>query len=120
MVVGENVFIATEEGLNQINYKTQQFDFFDYSDGIISKEINDIEYINGTLILGTNKGMTVLKVNNQGTPIDVSHFDASNGFGGYETYMRSQFQSKEGIFVGTIEGLFLINTKLKFICCLLH
>ncbi len=59
-IVGDNVFIATEEGLNQINYKTQQFEFFDYSDGIISKEINDIEYINGTLILGTNRGLLKL------------------------------------------------------------
>lgn len=59
-IIGETVFVATEEGLSQINYKTQQADFFDFSDGIVSKEINDIEYINGTLILGTNKGLLKL------------------------------------------------------------
>lgn len=59
-IVGETVFVATEEGLNQINYITQQTNFFDYSDGIVSKEINDIEYYNGTLILGTNKGLLKL------------------------------------------------------------
>ncbi len=59
-IVDHHVFVATEEGLTHINYKTQQADFFDYSDGIVSKEINDIEYMNGTLILGTNKGLLKL------------------------------------------------------------
>lgn len=59
-IVGETVFVATEQGLTKINCKTQQSEFFDYSDGIVSKEINDIEYINGTLILGTNKGLLKL------------------------------------------------------------
>lgn len=59
-IVGETVFVATEQGLTKINCKTQQSEFFDYSDGIVSKEINDIEYINETLILGTNKGLLKL------------------------------------------------------------
>ncbi len=59
-IVNEYVFVATEEGLTKINYKTKESEFFDYSDGIVSKEINEIEYINGTLILGTNKGLLKL------------------------------------------------------------
>ncbi|MES2761108.1 MAG: histidine kinase [Bacteroidota bacterium] len=59
-IVGEHVFIATEEGLTHINYKTEQSEFFDYSDGIVSKEINDIEFYNGNLYLGTNKGLLKL------------------------------------------------------------
>lgn len=57
------VYVATEEGLSKINFKTDQADFFDYSDGIVSKEINDIEYFNGNVYLGTNKGL--LKLPNQ-------------------------------------------------------
>jgi hypothetical protein len=59
-IVDESVFVATEEGLTKINHKTQEAEFFDYSDGIVSKEINDIEYFNGTIILGTNKGLLKL------------------------------------------------------------
>ena len=59
-IVNEFVFVATEEGLTKINYKTLESEFFDYSDGIVSKEINDIEYIDGTIILGTNKGLLKL------------------------------------------------------------
>ncbi len=59
-IVGEHVFVATEEGLTHIHYKTEQSEFFDYSDGIVSKEINDIEFYNGNLFLGTNKGLLKL------------------------------------------------------------
>ena len=59
-IIDEFVFVATEEGLTKINHKTQESEFFDYSDGIVSKEINDIEYFNGTIILGTNKGLLKL------------------------------------------------------------
>ena len=62
-IVDDVIYVATDEGLNQINYKTNQSDFFDYSDGIVSREINDIEYFNGTIMLGTNKGL--LKLPNQ-------------------------------------------------------
>jgi ligand-binding sensor domain-containing protein len=59
-IVGEHVFVATEEGLTHINYTTEQSEFFDYSDGIVSKEINDIEFFNGNVILGSNKGLLKL------------------------------------------------------------
>lgn len=62
-VLDNLVYVATEEGLSKINFKTDQADFFDYSDGIVSKEINDIEYFNGNVYLGTNKGL--LKLPNQ-------------------------------------------------------
>jgi ligand-binding sensor domain-containing protein len=59
-IIGEHVFVATEEGLTHINFKTELSEFFDYSDGIVSKEINDIELYNGHLFLGTNKGLLKL------------------------------------------------------------
>ncbi len=59
-IVDETIFVATEEGLTQINYKINRADFFNYSDGIVSKEINDIEYWNNFLFLATNKGLLKL------------------------------------------------------------
>ena len=66
----------------------------------------------GNLIVGTNKGLTMLKVNPAAQIIDVRHFNSSSGFMGYETNMRSQFQNGNSIFVGTVEGLFLIDTEM--------
>jgi len=66
----------------------------------------------GNLILGTNKGINILKVNRNGDIISNTKYDANSGFGGYETHMRSQFQNDNSIFVGTVEGLFLINTDI--------
>jgi len=66
----------------------------------------------GNIIVGTNKGITILQVNKLGEVVGQSHYDASSGFGGYETHMRSQFQEDNNIYVGTVEGLFLINMDI--------
>lgn len=63
-IVNEHVYVSTEEGLTQINYITNKSDFFDYTDGIVSKEINAIEYFNGHVFLATNKGLLKLPKNN--------------------------------------------------------
>lgn len=66
----------------------------------------------GNLIVGTNRGVRILKVDKNGYVISNSEYDADSGFGGYETHMRSQFQSDNSIYIGTVEGLFLINTDI--------
>ena len=66
----------------------------------------------GNLIIGTNKGLTFLKVNEKCQVTDRRNFDDKSGFLGYETNMRSQFQYDDQLFLGTVEGLFLINTKM--------
>ena len=68
----------------------------------------------GHLILGTNKGLTVLKVDARGKVLSSEHYDANSGFLGYETNMRAQYQTGDKIFLGTVEGLFLINTALLY------
>lgn len=67
----------------------------------------------GNLIIGTNKGINFLRLDNEGIPISSKIYNAKNGFGGFETHMRVQFQDDfDNIFVGTLEGLFLIKPKL--------
>lgn len=68
----------------------------------------------GNLILGTNKGLILLTINKHGKVLRHQWFQGKGGFEGYETHMRSQFQDKESILVGTIEGLYSINTHLLF------
>jgi len=66
----------------------------------------------GNLIVGTNKGLNIIELDELGNIIKRTVFTGQNGFGGYETNMRSQYQDANSIFVGTIEGLFLINTEI--------
>ncbi|XOV66911.1 MAG: SpoIIE family protein phosphatase [Fluviicola sp.] len=66
----------------------------------------------GNLIVGTNRGVRILKVDKNGFVISNSVYDANSGFDGYETHMRSQYQNDNSIFIGTVEGLFVVNTDI--------
>ncbi|MGM0477787.1 MAG: SpoIIE family protein phosphatase [Bacteroidota bacterium] len=67
---------------------------------------------NGNLIVGSNKGITVIRVNAEGNPKSSNTYNQKNGFGGYETHMRSSFKTRSGtIYVGTLEGLFMIRPE---------
>ncbi|PHR48808.1 MAG: hypothetical protein COA32_04910 [Fluviicola sp.] len=66
----------------------------------------------GNLIVGTNKGITVIKVDEEGVPESSNTYNNENGFNGYETHMRSSYKDENGnIFVGTLEGLFMIKPE---------
>ncbi len=66
----------------------------------------------GNLILGTNLGIHILKMNQNGEVVHHKNYNEKNGFRGYETNMRAVFQDENKCFVGTSEGLFLINTEI--------
>lgn len=66
----------------------------------------------GNLIIGTNKGLNVIHVNQHAELISYRWFEGKSGFPGYETNMRSQFQNENNIIVGTVEGVYLINTEI--------
>lgn len=67
----------------------------------------------GNLLIGTNRGITVLNVNKDGDPISSLTYNKENGFMGYETHMRSCYKDDRGnIFVGTLEGVFMIRSNL--------
>ncbi len=66
----------------------------------------------GNVLVGSNKGITLLEVSRNGSVLSSDTYSANRGFTGYETNMRSQFKIGNQLYVGTIEGLFLINTSL--------
>ena len=82
----------------------------EYFETTLFYTLNSDKY--GNLIVGTNKGITMLKVDAEGKVINKRVYDDQSGFMGYETNMRSQYQKENSIFVGTVEGLFLINTDM--------
>lgn len=66
----------------------------------------------GNLIVGTNLGIHILKLNEKGRVVYHKNYNETNGFLGYETNMRAVFQDGNKSLVGTAEGLFLINTEI--------
>ncbi len=66
----------------------------------------------GNLIIGSNKGLNFLKVNEEGKVLKQSTYDVKSGFEGFETNSRADFQSSNEIIIGTIEGLFQINSAV--------
>lgn len=63
----------------------------------------------GNLVIGTNKGLTFIQVNEKGKVINHRNFRAGTGFEGYETHMRASFQGNNYALLGTVEGLYMIN-----------
>lgn len=66
----------------------------------------------GNLLVGTNRGINILEVDRNGHVVRQHNYSFKEGFGGYETNMRAQFQFGNYCYVGTIEGLYLINTEV--------
>lgn len=66
----------------------------------------------GNLIIGTNKGINVLRVDHEGHVLKQRNYSINEGFGGYETNMRAVFQNGNNAYIGTIEGLYQINSNI--------
>lgn len=66
----------------------------------------------GNLLAGTNVGVNVIEVDRNGYVLRSRNYSVKEGFGGYETNARSQFQFGNYCYVGTVEGVYLINTEV--------
>lgn len=53
----KRLWVATELGLNCIDLNEKKAKLYSHTDGIVTKEINDITVWNGNLYLATNKGL---------------------------------------------------------------
>lgn len=106
-----NAWFSIDRGLIGITKDNEiPINISDYTSSSVIYTLNADKY--GNLLVGTNKGVTVLRVNANGKVISYQNYSGGTGFDGYETHMRSQYQEGNRIYVGTIEGLFLINTDI--------
>ncbi|MFK7784861.1 MAG: PAS domain S-box protein [Crocinitomicaceae bacterium] len=106
-----NLWFTLDKGiLGIVNEKVVTIDVSKISPSSVFYTLNADKY--GNLILGTNKGITIIKVNANGKVTSSQNYSGGSGFDGYETHMRSQFQIGNTIYLGTIEGLFLVNTDI--------
>ncbi|HLV41357.1 MAG TPA: PAS domain S-box protein [Brumimicrobium sp.] len=66
----------------------------------------------GNLLVGSNKGVTVVKVDAHGKPLASKTYNKNNGFYGYETHMRASHKRADGsIYLGTLEGLIMVKPE---------
>ncbi len=106
-----NIWFTLDKGIvGIVDGKTKIIDVSTYSTSSVFYTLNADKY--GNLIIGSNKGITILKLNAIGNVTSFQNYSGNTGFEGYETHMRSQFQIGNNIYVGTIEGLFVINTDI--------
>lgn len=106
-----NLWFTLDRGIvGIVNGKIVKIDVSKISSSSVLYTLNADKY--GNLILGTNKGINILKLNANGKVTSFQNYSGGTGFDGYETHMRSQFQIGNQVYVGTIEGLFLINTDI--------
>lgn len=65
----------------------------------------------GNLIIGTNKGITLLNVNKLGNVKYINFYNYKTGFEGYDIRKNVQFTKRNLITVGTIEGKYAFEVK---------
>jgi PAS domain S-box-containing protein len=107
------IWFSFDNGLMGItnNDKIVSISEADFLPSLLIYTLNSDKF--GHLIIGSNKGITVLKVNKNGKPIISTNYNKENGFYGYQTHMRSSFQMKDGsILLGTLGGLILVRPEL--------
>lgn len=106
-----NIWFSIDKGLIGIlKDKEVAIKLSNFTSSSVIYTLNSDKY--GNLLIGTNKGMTVLRMNANGKVTNFQNYSGGTGFDGYETHMRSQYQEGNRIYVGTIEGLFVINTDI--------
>ncbi|MES2800838.1 MAG: SpoIIE family protein phosphatase [Bacteroidota bacterium] len=107
-----NIWFTCDNGLIGIlkNGEIVKLTKKEYFNSTLFYTLNSDSY--GNLIIGTNKGLTLLKLNEFGRVLSVHAYTNKNGFEGYETNMRAQFQNSKEIIVATVEGLFSLDTRL--------
>lgn len=62
-VLFQTVWVATEECLNKIDLITKQHQCYNLTDGLLTKEINAITFLDSAIFLATNKGLIQLPFN---------------------------------------------------------
>lgn len=103
------LWFTIDKGLFGISNSGQYFKLNDPKDfpSFLFYTLNSDQY--GNIILGTNKGLNVLQVNENGQILNQNIYQSGEGFEGYETNTRASFQTDKFAYVGTIEGLYKLN-----------
>lgn len=106
------IWFSLEKGLLGYNKQGKTYVLDDPSlfTSCLFYTLNSDDY--GNIVIGTNKGLNFIQVNEKGIVINSRNFLSGLGFDGYETHTRSTFQSNiNQAYSGTAEGVYLLNFK---------
>ncbi|HLU86993.1 MAG TPA: SpoIIE family protein phosphatase [Taishania sp.] len=103
------IWFTVEKGLIGISKKGEILTLSDSKlfPSYLFYSLNSDDY--GNLILGTNKGLNVIQINENGQVLSQRSYFSGVGFEGYETNMRASFQEENIAYVGTLEGMFYLD-----------
>jgi ligand-binding sensor domain-containing protein len=112
-VDSNHLFIAGTRGVNLISLNTDSL-YVQNLEGnteLTSENIYSMQLdANGGLWVGTEKGLDHLVLDGNQV-LELTHYDASNGFSGVETTTNGSMLDQEGdVWFGSIDGLFKFNS----------
>ncbi|RNL56645.1 hybrid sensor histidine kinase/response regulator transcription factor [Pedobacter jejuensis] len=93
------IWITTRDGLNRYNPKTKHFDVFRIENGLPDNTtLNIVEDKNKNLWVSSTKGLTFIKVKNNGKSFSFSfrNYDQQDGLQGKEFNVNSAYLTKKG------------------------
>lgn len=92
----ENIWVATDDGLNKINIKTNAIEIINIDDGLRNNNISTL-FIddNENLWIGTVDGINILSLK-EGSIIDITPELMDSGM--IDTYINAIYQDSEGIY----------------------
>lgn len=107
-----NLWFSFDKGLACITKEGKQTSISEMSllKTVLTYTLNSDKY--GKIYVGSNLGINVIKVDSSGNAKHAQLFTQNNGFNGYETNMRASYQDDKFIYLGTVNGLYSINTDL--------
>lgn len=102
-----NIWIATLGGLLKYNSQSKKFVLFGEENGILSNNIYSVLVDTQNQVwLGTQVGISKLKLDKQGNLVSIQNYSKNSGFSGLEANERAIFEDKQGnIWFGTVRGL---------------
>lgn len=102
-------WFTLEKGMIGISKQGEMFTLSDRSifPSTLFFTLNSDNY--GNLIIGTNKGINVIQINENGKVINRRNYQSGSGFEGYETHMRASYQGNGYALVASVEGLYFLD-----------
>jgi PAS domain S-box-containing protein len=109
-----NFWFSGEKRLYVVTKENKKFLYTEKS-GLLSTFINTLIANNdGEIFVGTNLGLSKIKVNSLGEIVDINNYDSKSEFRGLSTNIRAQFKDEKGnIYLATAKGLFKCLAQYK-------
>lgn len=93
-------------GVILYNLENQTFDHIQEKQGLSSSQISFVSADGDNIWVGAVNGLNRLKLDAQGTLIEVEHFDTTAGYDGLETYPEGYSLDKQTKLFASVDGIY--------------